>query len=135
MIHVPTDEHNKEDENKEFENIFSKYNDLTDRCDKLDAAVKLINDLNELSYQLSESFSSICDAIDSGDREFIEKIVNVLVWLSSLNFPLLHKDEREYNDPQILVGMMTCDRCDDQRYVDILKRMCDKYGVDVNEYV
>ena len=126
---------NNNQNNDLFESIFSKYNDLTIRCDKLDEAVKLINDLNELSYQLSESFSSICNITDSDDYESIENIVNVLVWLSSLNFPLLHEHERNYNSPQLLVRMILCDRCDDQQYVDVLKRICNKYGVDMKDYI
>ena len=118
-----------------FENIIRKYNDLTGRCDKLDSAVNLINDLNELSYQLSESFSNICDVIDSDDHECIENIVNVLVWLSSLNFPLLHEHERDYNNPEILLRMISCDHCDDQQYINMLKRICNKYGVNVDDCI
>ena len=95
----------------------------------------MINDLNALSYQLSESFSNICNIIDSNDYEYIENIVNVLVWLSSLSFPQLHEHEREYNRPQMLVRMLSCDRCDDQQYINMLKCPCDKYGVDMIDYI
>ena len=118
------------------ENVFQKYENLINRCDYLDSAVKLINDLNNLCYTLSDSISEILDLVENNDFMKIEKILNILVWLSTLKYPNLHEHDRDFSEPSDIISIIyNCTNENEQQFIDILERVCKKYNVDMNKYI
>ena len=116
------------------ENIFSKHDDLRNRCKKLDSAVKLINDLNNFVWALSESYYQICKSIEMKDYAFSEKMINEVAWATTLTFPNFYENDRDFNSPKDILNMIYSEFYEDPQVVDILRKACDVNKVDMSKY-
>jgi hypothetical protein len=91
---IDTDETNDRNSYRQTvkESIITLYDSIADRRNDIAAAVKLINDLNELCYQLSEEESCIHNFIAIKDYSTIEQILDILVWLTTFQIYMKAKE-------------------------------------------